>query len=264
MEKKMKLIAPVIDYNMFNKVIKNNKFTKNFELHDIDNKKENNYISKCYNAFLNSYDYSKESWFVFCHEDFEFLEDVEKKISNLSKKFIYGPIGVEICFVSEKRESIYCQVRGGYKDKNKSGLNFREYLNYKKSGNVSTVDCMCMIIHSSLIKKHNLRFDENLTWNLYVEDFCISSMLNYNIKTKAIEIDCCHWSQLSDINERDSYAKDLNYLNINKYKNNIFVGTCGLIGKKYIDLRIKYLDNNLSLIRILKYNIKKYVQKFCL
>ena len=40
---------------------------------------------------------------------------------------------------------------------------------------VQTFDCQCLIIHSSLINRYKLRFDENLTFDLYVEDFCANA-----------------------------------------------------------------------------------------
>lgn len=266
MGKKIKLISPVIDYDMYNKVIKNNKFTKNFELLDIDNRKENNFISKCYNTFLNSYDYSKDSWFVFCHEDFEFLDDVENKILNLSKNYIYGPVGIDINFIDTKKKEVQVQYKGKYKDKNKAGLCYRSivFKNYKDGDVVQSLDCMCVIINSSLIKKYKLRFDEELTWNLYVEDFCVNSRIKHGIKARLIEIECCHWSQLDDINERKSFFKDLEYLNFIKFKYHIFIGTCGLFGGKSLGFKTKVVDSKISFLKNLKYKIILYVQKLCL
>src|SRR5574344_2710316 len=57
---------------------------------------------------------------------------------------------------------------------------------------VDCLDCCCMIVHSSLINKYNLLFDENLDWHMYVEDFCYNAQKNYKIKTKAVQFNCYH------------------------------------------------------------------------
>jgi hypothetical protein len=65
---------------------------------------------------------------------------------------------------------------------------------------VSSLDCCCLIVHSSLINKYNLRFDENLDWHMYVEDFCINCEKNYDIKSKAVQFDCYHLG-IGNLNE---------------------------------------------------------------
>ena len=57
-----------------------------------------------------------------------------------------------------------------------------------------TVDCQCLIVHSSLIQRHKLRFDENLTFDFYVEEFCINASERYDVKLKVIPLKCVHYS----------------------------------------------------------------------
>lgn len=51
-----------------------------------------------------------------------------------------------------------------------------------------------IIVHSSLIKKYDLRFDETLSFDLYVEDFCIQAREKYGIVSKILPLKCQHYS----------------------------------------------------------------------
>ena len=81
-----------------------------------------------------------------------------------------------------------------------------------------------MIVHSSLIKKYNLRFDKNLKFDLYSEDFSINAKENFNIGTKVVPIKCHHYSYGNPTN---NFYENLDYLS-NKYKNrkNSYATTC--------------------------------------
>jgi hypothetical protein len=57
---------------------------------------------------------------------------------------------------------------------------------------VITCDCCCLIVHSSLIKRCNLRFDPKCKFHLYAEDFEISAREKYGIPVKAVQIACYH------------------------------------------------------------------------
>ena len=191
-------ISVVNDYNLYDKYVKNNKYIKmikNTKLVDFDNTKTNEYISVRYNEFLNSYDYGKESWFIFCHQDWELITDITSLLSCLDKTKIYGPIGCQGDFgniVKGKYVRIYkgeC-IEVSRDDSQHSKTAFCSF----EDPLVDTLDCQAMLVHSSLVNKYHLRFDENLKWDLYVEDFCFNSYLKYNIETNVVKIKCCHHS----------------------------------------------------------------------
>ena len=81
---------------------------------------------------------------------------------------------------------------------------------------VKTVDCCCMIVHSSLLYKENMLFDENLDFHMYVEDFCITARKQKNIKTKIVQFDCAH---LSSGNINKALEQNARYV---KKKHNLF------------------------------------------
>jgi hypothetical protein len=58
---------------------------------------------------------------------------------------------------------------------------------------VDTLDCCCVIVHTSLLKKQALRFDEQFDFHLYAEDFCLQATKK-QIKIQAIQTKCIHYS----------------------------------------------------------------------
>ena len=85
-------VSVVRDFAMYKKCIEGNPFVK-AELHAIDNRTENFPIPVCYNRFLDRYDYSRDSWFVFCHEDFELREDISALLDSWDRNSLHGVVG---------------------------------------------------------------------------------------------------------------------------------------------------------------------------
>ena len=221
-------ISVVNDYKMYDQCIGANPFVinaKNIKLVDFDNTKENITIPKRYNSFLNGYDFNKSAWFVFCHCDWEVMEDINRVLAKLDKNKIYGPIGSRVEIFGNK---LFRMSTGSCYEKRRDGSGFR-FIGIKNTESelTDTFDCQAMFVHSDLIKKYNLRFDENLTWDLYVEDFCIGAKTKYGIESYTSPIECCHWSGYHVT--PPSYYKSLEYVN-KKYPNGTYGGTVSLIG----------------------------------
>lgn len=199
------------------------------ELIDFDNTKDNLAVPVRYNQFLKSYDYSKESWFLFCHPDWEISDDIFEKLDKLDKDKIYGPIGAELINLSSGVSKMCCGfVYETSRDGNLNGV-IKALGDYFKEQKADTLDCLAMFVHSSLVKKYNLRFDENLKWDLYVEDFCINAFKNYNIETNTFYFENTHHSDAGFRELPISYYLSQEYLR-EKYPQDIFAGTCGIIG----------------------------------
>jgi len=232
MNEKLEIVCVSNNLETFNQVIGANPNMNKYPITMFDNSNENIGISKRYNSYIEqNITADIDSWIIFCHQDFGFNEDPLKKIEKLSKKNIYGAIGVKAYFnlkrglkglLSQKTGSYFsCKINlKGLCCKNAklfdtqefeptSGFIKRKLLgqisqgqnssDFEKSGRsllfpkeVSNLDCCCLIVHSSLINKYNLRFDENLDWHMYVEDFCINCKKNHKIKSKAVQFDCYH------------------------------------------------------------------------
>lgn len=196
----MKIITVSKNLEMYDRLIKNNKFNQGCDFILFDNNIENIGISKRYNSMLEQYNYKNEDWFIFCHEDFEFLENWQKKLEKANKNFVYGVIGT--CLKNKKK-----YYYGKILNSDKQGNNLAEIGIASSSHQiVDTVDCCCFIIHSSLIKKYNLRFDENLSFHKYIEEFCIRVHENYDIKTAIFPVKCQHYSWGIDL-PNDSFTQ---------------------------------------------------------
>ena len=226
-------ISVVNDLELYKKCISENPFvvnSKRSQLVCLDNTKENEPVPVLYNRFLDQYDYSKEAWFIFCHNDWELLQNIEPVLKGLSKNNLYGPIGSKSFKANGKiarvcRGFCYEQKRDGSERKGCGGWT-------RRNREADTVDCQCLIVYSSLVQKYNLRFDNNLSWHLYVEDFCINALLAHHIKTYTVGIACCHHSDAGfskDTPNMPGYQRALTYFNT-KYPNQLFAGTVSCLG----------------------------------
>lgn len=207
----MVVISVVRDFDLYEKLVKSNYFYGNAKFISFDNNNENIGISKRYNSFLESYDFNTEEWFVFVHEDWQLKQNLSKTIKNLDKNFIYGVCGA---FYNSKKNSQYLfgQITQSKKDGTEKVLWGLPIYCAKK---VDTVDCQCLIVHSSLIKKYNFAFDEKLSFDFYTEEFSINAKENFGIETKVIPIKCHHFSYG---NPREAFFESIEYVK-EKYKN---------------------------------------------
>lgn len=220
---KSKVISVYNNAEIFEKVVKTNQNLNNFEIIAYDNTKHNISITKQYNNFIEKNIISNSNiedfWCIFIHQDFGFMEDISEILDKLDKNNIYGAMGIRFLY------GVFIGAKGlerqkGLKNKVKillgrflqgnNDFNFTE-MGYKinKPFPVETVDCCCIIIHSTLIKKYNLNFDENLNFHMYAEDLCYRAKKNYKIRVKVIPIKCFHMG-VGALNEE--YKKSVQYL----------------------------------------------------
>ena len=217
----MKYISVVRDFDMYDRCVRRNPNNSGAQFVWCDNNVENVPIPVRYNLFLDDCR-DCDDWLVFCHEDFQFCEPLEGKLSSMDKGAIYGVFGARLAM-----PGVGLQV-----DSNKDGsdASFRG-IPIKKATVVDTVDCACIIVHSSLVLGCGLRFDENLMYDLYVEDFCISARERFGIKTFVLPIRSRHYSYG---NVLDRFHVQLAYLNV-KFANasRVYVTTTAYaIGRK--------------------------------
>jgi len=184
-----------------------------------DNTEENIPISIRYNDAIDKLLASNYSgWIFFVHNDFSILESIDNIVDKLEHTHLYGPIGA-ILKGSEK--IIYGQILQGHN----GGLIYHG-TKINEPTLVDTVDCQCqcLFLHTDLLKKYNLRFDENeaLSFHQYVEDFCLNANINYGIKTYAVQMNCKHfsWGKLNN-----DFKLAIDYIN-SKYSDKAWAGTC--------------------------------------
>lgn len=241
------IVSVVRDYTMYNRCIAHNPYTNVHTLYALDNRTANEHISIHYNRFLDAYDYTNPAWFIFCHEDFELTQDITPLLTSLDKTALYGPIGAKTSIRYFGLFYVW-QLLGQITESNKDGSNPRLIGTSVPSGTtIETFDCQCLIVHSALIKKTGLRFDEHLSFDLYIEDFCIQAKEKHNVASCILPFNCQHWSS-GNVKER--YYQQEKYLNA-KYQNCCYTGTSSYsIGRPRLFRRLNGLLKNI---------IKKFV-----
>lgn len=189
-------------------------------------------LPEIYNSFLDELG-DKEGWLIFCHNDFEFAQDMNARLAGLDKNSLYGPGGAFT--VNSQGKQVFVL---------RCGTLFRPshvtcYLAYNQKciekfqhpdlSEIDTVDCMCLIMHSSLVKRYHLRFDEHLRFDLVTEDFCINARLNHNIATRILDFCSVHHSSSGVNSLTQAYHDSHDYLRA-KYPHTAMAGTCSMIG----------------------------------
>lgn len=218
----------------YSKYFENNTIANKYKLINFDNTSENLSLPIRFNKYLDSFQ-DRGQWVVFCHQDFELREDLECKLKDLDKNCIYGPIGAfhekHFTFFLKLHKFQIKKLKIGFVKRSISMGEIQEVgVNHsKKVGRritqptiVETLDCCCFIVHSSILKSTQYRFDTKLNWHLYSEDFSLTLKKQFNIPTKAFQLECTHYSS----GRKDaSFYESLEYIK-NKYKDGSFVSTC--------------------------------------
>lgn len=191
------VVSVVRDSDMYLRCLVKNEMLKSAEYHEISNRSENKGVAERYNEFLDGYDYTRPAWFVFCHEDFEPREDFPQLLSRCDPNCLWGPVGTR---VTVRRKWFlggnWCgEIFGNFEESDKTGeMWIRSGRNIPDGSEVDAFDCMCLIVHSSLVRRHHLRFDPILTFDLYVEDFCMNAKGSHGIQSRLLPFYCRHWS----------------------------------------------------------------------
>ena len=186
-------ISVVRDKGIYARLFNDNPNWKDCRLEAIDNTGRNDHIGVCYNRFIESIDLTKSAWLVFCHEDWELKEPVKRRLADIDKASLWGVIGA----VTIRRYGFYAQWKllGEIEESSKDGANAHRLGEKAAEGTqVDTFDCQALIVHASLIKSLDLRFDENLSFDLYVEDFCIAASEKGGVVSRILPLECRHWS----------------------------------------------------------------------
>lgn len=185
----IKVVSVVRDREMYARCVADNACFEGCGLVPLYNDTENLPITVRYNSFIDSLE--EPCWVMFCHEDWSPSVPVREKLETLSPDFLYGPIGVFV----EEHDKVDVIVQYGFvSQSSKNGRHCARLRGKEFEHRVDTFDCQCLIVHSSLLGKYGLRFDENLTFDMYVEDFCVNAYEKYGIESRTIYLPCRHCS----------------------------------------------------------------------
>ena len=221
----IQIISVVNNHRVFTTTIKENPFMARYPVHVYDNTRENIGIPGRYNHFID-HAMADDAWLVFCHQDFGFLEDPSGRLGDLDTGVIYGPIGarrergiyIRHGRIAFEKKALLGQI---YQARNDDKF-FPHGIRLSKPRLVDTVDCCCLIVHASLVRRFSLRFDEQLDFHLYAEDFSLNARFRHGVATKAVQMEAKH---LSFGDTSKGFSGSLAYLR-SKYPGRHFVGTC--------------------------------------
>lgn len=194
------IVSVINKFDVYDRCVKHNPFMNKFELYPYDNRENVMGISDSYNDFIEN-TMGDGNWVIFCHQDYAFQEEIAPFLEKMDKNTIYGTVGV----VEGKDFSMHLKMRGWKVRKFRFGFYpstrltgrylqgegkdaYWSGISIKRPTKVESVDCCCLMVHSSLIRKHNLRFDSKMNWHLYSEDFSMNARTNHKISTKVIQI----------------------------------------------------------------------------
>ncbi len=183
------LVSVFRDEEMYRRCIAENPCCEGFTLVPLDNRQENLGIPVRYNGFLDSLE--GEGWVVFCHEDWMPLEPLLPRLEGLDPNCLYGPVGarMEVCPHAD-----FIHLSGTIEQCRKDGSRLKRVRGTWKDAEADTFDCQCVIVHSSLLARYGLRFDPELSFDLYAEDFCAGAWWKHGIPSRILPLRCRHYS----------------------------------------------------------------------
>ena len=185
----VKVVSVVRDYEMYAQCLSGNPCCRELTLVPLDNRTGNLPVPVLYNRFLDTC--TEDCWIVFCHEDWQPVCDLRQELEPLDKNCLYGPVGIylETC---DRADFLY--IRGFVAQFRKDGRHHKTIHGVLPDGPVDTFDCQCLMVHSSLVRRYGLRFDERLAFDLYVEDFCAAARERFDIESRSVTFPCRHYS----------------------------------------------------------------------
>jgi len=221
--------------DVFERHVGSNSHVNRYLIVLYDNSIENVGLAERYNHFIEQQ--MGEGWIIFMHHDFCFDEDPLLRIQRLPMNSIYGVTG--LCLEKGQRyaylglsrkHGLTLQAGHYYGTRHLGRIKCRvEIAEAQTCGTpvedttlVDTVDCCCLIVHSSLIRKYQLRFDPLLAWHFYSEDFSLNAQRSYGIETRVVQMDCGHYGYGRP--DEDFYRSQ-RYL-VKKYQGMLFSSTC--------------------------------------
>lgn len=198
----------------------NPNYKEGYHLVSYDNRTDNQAIPVRYNDFLNN-KLPADGWVAFCHQDFRLDEDLRPQLPNLSKDCIYGVVGTKTL----SKKAFTCKIRGCKLLKSSFGVDlYTEYVGRIKwlikdgslkelhrpavcpAETVDTLEPCFVLLHTDLIRQHQLRFDPFFDFHLYAEELSVRARSLYGVQTKVINLRGLHYSKgFKDKNFYDKY-----------------------------------------------------------
>lgn len=159
-----------------------------------DNSSENRPVPVRYNEYIDSMPPRHDAWLAFVHNDFQFHEDPTRILAKAPRDRIYGTIGANLvpAKTNGRRELAYRMVgRVACSPKLISTGWCGEPISEMEPA--KTLDCCCIIVHSSLVLRHRLRFNPRYEWHFYSEEFSLRAFRDHGIETWVLPLRSGHY-----------------------------------------------------------------------
>lgn len=184
------IVTSVRDKTRYERCILRNPATEGCLMVMLNDADESLSVSSRYNIFLETYDYQRPTWFIFCHEDFEPCESLREAVATLHPMRIYGPLGTR-----RKNKDAFRYDRGNGVVELVSGPVPCE-----------TLDSCCLIFHSELVLRSGIRFNERFASHRYGEALCRDAAA-LGIETCLIPLRFAHYSNQGMRRENRSFTE---------------------------------------------------------
>lgn len=211
--------------------------TPGIEVSFVDSSPYQGSLSCVYNRFIDSFNLNEDAWLIFLHCDVEIIDDLAEVFKDLSTDCIYGPCGAVKVRVQGELKNVFTGFNDHQRRDRQGFMQGGANLQYAGPElKVDTLDCLMVAIHTSLLRRYPLRFDEHLIMDAVVEDFCMQAMESYGIESRLVKLQCCHHSNSSGDTAHQSqrFYEALRYVN-HKYPQAQYAGTCAMLGGRSLE-----------------------------
>lgn len=221
----LRIVTVYIRPKMYERFFTLNPVVNGYSLLGIDNRESNLGLPARYNQIITE-QLDQNCWLFFVHEDFEIQGGLEG-IADLTPDCIYGTFGIKLVNGAPV-------PYGRHICSNKDGTDPVEVGTVlDRPESVQTIDCQSVLVHSSLLARYpSLRFDEQLSFDLYAEDFAITARERLQIDVRVFPLVFQHYSH-GKVTQR--YLFGLRYL-AEKYPQTAVAGSCSFIGGRAHEL----------------------------
>lgn len=221
----IRIFVPFVNLEMAQRFFSENENLASYKIHLIDNRERQVGLSQIYNEVIAKY-IDEECWLFFAHEDFE-IQGPFVDISKLDFNGIYGTFGVRL---NGHAPSPY----GRHICSNKDGsrpVAVGQVITQPTW--VETLDCQSILLHTRFLRANPfLRFDESLSFDLYVEEFCLNAQENHGFPVFVVPMAFQHFSH-GRVTER--YWRGIKHL-AKKYPGAAYPAACSFIGGRAAEL----------------------------
>lgn len=157
-----------------------------------DNSSENRPVPVRYNQYIDSMPPGHDAWLAFVHNDFQFHEDPAPMLATAPRDRIYGVVGANLVPTGEPRRPRYDLVGCVQCSPNLIASGWcGEPIS--EMAPAKTLDCCCIIVHSSLVQRNRLRFNPKFEWHFYSEEFSLRAFRDHGIETWVLPLRSGHY-----------------------------------------------------------------------